>query len=395
MSASANDLMSLTRRAVAHVAARTTDQAASTMSLPVAAYLDPERYAREVDRIFRRVPLALALGSEIAAPRSYIARTVLGVPVLLVRGDDGIARAFINVCRHRGAPLCEAGHGTTSRFTCPYHAWSYDHTGALVGVYGGSTFGDIDQAALSLTSLPIAERAGLLWVSLKPHATFDIDAWLGDFAPQLEALDLGAWHIFEQREIDGPGWKVAWDGYLEGYHQSALHPNTVGKNTIGNMMVVDAFGPHQRIVFGRKSLGGLVRQPESEWVPAAHIRLIHSAFPNLSISGVLGDHCLVSQIYPGATPDRSLTVQSLLCREPPTSERERESNAAFSAMVLEAVRDEDYAIGFKIQEGLASGGNTAFLFGRNEPTLQHYHRWVERMSVDDPPAEGWAGGLRP
>lgn len=376
------DFMALTRRAVANVAARTTDRAESTMALPVAAYLDPDRYDREVERIFRRLPLALALGSEIREPRSYLARSVLGVPVLLVRGDDGVARAFINVCRHRGAPLCEAGHGTTPRFVCPYHAWSYDHTGALVNVYGGTTFGDIDLAAMSLTRLPIAERAGLLWVSLRPDATFDIDEWLGEFAPQLEALKLEEWHIFEQRELEGPGWKVAWDGYLEGYHQSALHPNTVGLNTIGNMMVVDAFGPHQRIVFGRKSLAQLTRQPEAEWDPAQHIRLIHSAFPNLSISGVLGDHCLVSQLYPGATPDRSLTVQTLLCRGKPESAAALAANAAFSAMVLTAVRDEDYAVGYKIQEGLASGGNTAFLFGRNEPTLQHYHRWVERMSAD-------------
>lgn len=379
---SATDFMALTRRAVANVAARTTDRAESTMALPVAAYLDPDRYDREVERIFRRLPLALALGSEIREPRSYLARSVLGVPVLLVRGDDGVARAFINVCRHRGAPLCEAGHGTTPRFVCPYHAWSYDHTGALVNVYGGTTFGDIDLAAMSLTRLPIAERAGLLWVSLRPDATFDIDEWLGDFAPQLEALKLEEWHIFEQRELEGPGWKVAWDGYLEGYHQSALHPNTVGLNTIGNMMVVDAFGPHQRIVFGRKSLAQLTRQPEAEWDPAQHIRLIHSAFPNLSISGVLGDHCLVSQLYPGSTPDRSLTVQTLLCRGKPESAAALAANAAFSAMVLTAVRDEDYAVGYKIQEGLASGGNTAFLFGRNEPTLQHYHRWVERMSAD-------------
>lgn len=382
MTAPANDLMSLTRRAVAHVVARTTDQAPSTMALPVAAYLDPERHRREVDRVFRRVPLALALASEIVERRSYVARTVLGTPVLLARGDDGVARAFINVCRHRGAPLCEPGSGSIARFTCPYHAWSYDHTGALVGIYGESTFGEVDRAAMSLTKLNVAERAGLLWVSLTPGVAFDIDEWLGDFAPQLDALKLNEWHIFERREIEGPGWKVAWDGYLEGYHQSALHPNTVGKNTIGNMMVVDAFGPHQRIVFGRKSLAGLSRRPESEWEPAEHIRLIHSAFPNLSISGVLGDHCLVSQLYPGATPDRSLTVQSLLCREPPATDQARQANAAFSAMVLEAVRDEDYAVGFKIQEGLASGGNTEFMFGRNEPTLQHYHRWVERMAAN-------------
>lgn len=375
----AEELMSLTRRAFAHLEARTTDQAAGTMALPVTAYSDPDRYRTEIDRIFRRLPLALALGSELRGPGGYRAMTVMGVPVLLVRGSDGVARGFINVCRHRGAPVCEPGVGAATQFSCPYHAWSYDDQGRLVGVYGGTTFGDIDRAALSLTALPTAERAGLVWVSLTPGAAFDIDEWLGEFAPQVAALELDRWHIYERRELDGPGWKVAWDGYLEGYHQQALHPNTVGKNTIGNMMVVDAYGPHQRIVFARKSLRELRGVPESQWDPAQHIRLIHSAFPNLSISGVLGDHCLVSQIYPGPTPDRSLTIQTILCREAPATAEAQAAAAAFSAMVLEAVKDEDYAVGFKIQEGLASGANREFVFGRNEPTLQHYHRWVARI----------------
>lgn len=374
-----DELMSLTRRAVANLEARSTDQAESTMALPVSAYLDPVRYQREIERIFRRLPLALALSSEIREPRSYRAMNVLGMPVLLVRGEDGVARAFINVCRHRGAPVCEIGHGNVSQFACPYHAWSYDTQGKLVGVFGGTTFGDIDRAAFSLKSLPTAEKCGFVWVSLAQGTAFDIDGWLEGIVPQLDALALNDWHIYERRELDGPGWKVAWDGYLEGYHQSALHPNTVGKNTIANLMVVDTYGPHQRIVFGRKTLQQLRGLPETQWNPAEHIRLIHSVFPNLSISGVLGDYCLVSQLYPGATPDRSLTVQTILAREPPTTPAAQQSAAAFSAMVLQAVRDEDYDIGFKIQAGLASGGNSEFVFGRNEPTLQHYHRWVEKL----------------
>lgn len=94
---------------------------------------------------------------------------------------------------------------------------------------------------------------------------------------------------------------------------------------------------------------------------------------------MLGDHCLVSQIYPGPTPDWSLTIQTILCREAPATAEAQAAAVAFSAMVLEAVKDEDYAVGFKIQEGLASGANREFVFGRNEPALQHDHRWVARL----------------
>lgn len=375
----------LTRRVFDLWQDNTTDLAPEVMRQSVDAYLDQPRFEYEVERIFKHLPLALALSSELPAPDTYKAMDVMGVPVLLTRGADGAARAFLNVCRHRGSPLCEPGSGSAQRLSCPYHAWSYDTAGDLVGMFGAHTFGDIDRDHLALTPLVCVEKAGFVFACLTPGVTFDIDAFLGDFAPSVTALDLDQWHIFEQRTLDGPGWKVAWDGYLEGYHQERLHPKTVGLNTIGNLMAHDTWGPHQRIVFGRKSLPKLVDQPEEEWDLDEHIRLIHSIFPNVSISGILGDYCLLSQLFPGPTVDTSLTIQTVLCRHEPTTEEEQKVAEQFSALVLQAVRDEDYWVGFQIQNALKSGATSEVLFGRNEPSLQHYHHAVERyaeLSVD-------------
>jgi len=375
----------LTRRVFDLWQDNTTDLAPDVMRQSVDAYLDQPRFEYEVERIFKHLPLALAISSELPSPDTYKAMDVMGVPVLLTRGSDGAARAFLNVCRHRGSPLCEPGLGSAQRLTCPYHAWSYDTAGDLVGMFGAHTFGDVDRDHLALTPLACAEKAGFVYACLTPGVTFDIDTFLGEFAPYVAALDLEQWHIFEQRTLDGPGWKVAWDGYLEGYHQERLHPKTVGLNTIGNLMAHDTWGPHQRIVFGRKSLPKLVGQPEEEWDLDEHIRLIHSIFPNVSISGILGDYCLVSQLFPGSTVDTSLTIQTVLCRYEPTTEEEQKVAEQFSALVLQAVRDEDYWVGFQIQNALKSGATSEVLFGRNEPSLQHYHHAVERyaeLSVD-------------
>ena len=375
----------LTRRVFGLWQDNTTDLAPDVMRQSVDAYLDQPRFEYEVERIFKHLPLALAISSELPAPDTYKAMDVMGVPLLLTRGADGAARAFLNVCRHRGSPLCEPGSGSAQRLTCPYHAWSYDTAGDLVGMFGAHTFGDVDRDHLALTPLACAEKAGFVFACLTPGVTFDIDTFLGDFAPYVAALELDQWHIFEQRILDGPGWKVAWDGYLEGYHQERLHPKTVGLNTIGNLMAHDTWGPHQRIVFGRKSLPKLVDQPEEEWDLDEHIRLIHSIFPNVSISGILGDYCLLSQLFPGPTVDTSLTIQTVLCRHEPTTEEEQKVAEQFSALVLQAVRDEDYWVGFQIQNALKSGATSEVLFGRNEPSLQHYHHAVERyaeLSVD-------------
>ncbi len=374
----ANDSVVLAKRALAHLRSRSTDQAPDTMQLPVSAYLDPQRHSQEVERVFHHLPLALALGIELPHPGSYRAMTVMDKPIVLVRGEDGVARAFINACRHRGAQVCKAGHGSAQRFVCPYHAWQYDLQGKLTGVYGEKTFGTVGPDTHSLTELWCAERAGLLWVCLTPGEQFDADAWLGDFQAQLKTLNLDQWFLYDQRDIPGPGWKVAWDGYLEAYHHNTVHPNTVGRFTIGNLALHDTYGPHQRMVFGRRSLVELERTDEAQWEPDVHMRRIHIGFPNLAISGVLGDHCLVSQVFPGPTPETTVTRQSVLAAREPVTEEEKKATEAFSQIVLQAVRDEDYVIGAGIQAGLRSGGNTEFTFGRNEPAVQHFHKTLAR-----------------
>ncbi len=374
------EMVSLARRALTHYKNSTTDLASSVMPMSVEAYIDKSRYASERERIFKHLPLALALSAELPEIGSYRAATIMEIPVLLVRGEDGEVRAFLNVCRHRGAKVCAEGTGQSRVFSCPYHAWVYDHEGYLVGQYGADTFGVVEKESLGLTQLPCAEKSGLIWVILSPGEEFDIDSWLGAFSDELDTLDLKNWYLFEQRVIPGPGWKVTMDGYLEAYHHNLVHSGTVGKHTIGNLLVLDTFGPHQRLTFGRKTLQQLDGISEDQWSsPEEHIRLIHSGFPNLSISGILGDHCLVSQIYPGVDPSSTVTHQTILVAKKPESKEEIEATQSFSAMVLQAVQEEDYGIGFSIQSALASGANKEFLFGRNEPAVQNYHKWISKF----------------
>lgn len=374
------EAMSLVRRALEHFQNKTTDQAPATLTQPISAYTDPTRFRHEVQALFMRLPLALAMSIELPAPKTYRAMTVMGLPIVLVRGEDSRVRAFLNACRHRGALLCRDGRGMLERFVCPYHAWQYDLRGRLTGLYGASTFGEVSAETHSMTELACEERAGLVWAALTPGVTFDIDEWLGDFVGPLEGLRLAHWHLYDQRDIPGPGWKIAWEGYLESYHHNTVHPNTVGKFTIGNLTLHDTYGPHQRIVFGRRSLPDLLTQAHEQWEPDVHIRRIHLGFPNLAVSGVLGDHCLVSQVFPGPTPETTMTRQSVLSAREPRTDEEKAATEAFSQIALKAVRDEDYVIGAGVQSAILSGANQAFTIGRNEPAVQHFHRMVARFA---------------
>jgi len=110
--------------------------------------------------------------------------------------------------------------------------------------------------------------------------------------------------------------------------------------------------------------------------PHEYIRIIHSIFPNLSVSGIVGGHCLVSQVSPGKGPETTTTRQSILCAKGGKDEAWHLAAKQFSEMTLQAVRDEDYSVVATIQHALNSGANNSFLIGRNEPGVQHYHRAV-------------------
>ena len=155
-------LVEMGRRTLAHAKAGTTPQAESTFEVPSINYHHPDLWRLEVDRIFRRVPLVLGFGAELPEPGSYRALTVVGVPILLVRGTDGVVRSFVNMCSHRGAIVVEEGNGRARRFACPYHAWTYTDDGALVGIRGRDMFGEIDVDSHGLTPLACEERAGLV-----------------------------------------------------------------------------------------------------------------------------------------------------------------------------------------------------------------------------------------
>jgi phenylpropionate dioxygenase-like ring-hydroxylating dioxygenase large terminal subunit len=193
-------------------------------------YYEQKRWRLEMDRVFKRMPLMLALSVELAKPGDYRAIEAAGVPVLLSRHPDGAVRAFVNMCSHRGSQIMPEGAGNSRRFTCPYHAWTYDQSGALVAVYASKDFGDIDKSCNGLTALPVAERAGMIWVTRDPNSKLSIDTCLSGYDSLLEHFGFEDWYLFSRRTIAGPNWKIAYDGYMDLYHLPILHKNTFGEN---------------------------------------------------------------------------------------------------------------------------------------------------------------------
>ena len=372
-----SEYLNLATRLLAHVNNGTTDSADNVRYIPVENYVDPVRWQREVDAIFKRLPLLLAFTCEMREPGSYKSVEVVGVPVLIVRGQDGRVRAFIGVCSHRGTTLTEEGRGRCEQFTCPYHGWTYDDRGTLVGVAGRRKFGEIDAGSRALTELPAAERAGLIFVSLAVGATIDLEDYLGGMLAELESFGMENWHLYKQNELPTSNWKVAHDGYLEGYHFSVLHPQTIARQVMTNIMTYDSFGPHQRVGFPTHKITDLRNRSPHEWELEEGITVVRTVFPNVSFAISAKHGGMVSQLFPGPGPEKSRTIQNHIYPKAPATDEERAMMDAAVALFISAVQNEDNWVCAKIQRGLSSGGNKDFVFGRNELGLHRMHDWIQ------------------
>jgi phenylpropionate dioxygenase-like ring-hydroxylating dioxygenase large terminal subunit len=374
----ATSLISVAQRLLANVDGDRGDFATDVLNVPVSNYLDPARFEREVDVIFRHSPLLVALSVDIAQPGDYSTLSIAGRAILIVRGDDGVARAFLNICRHRGAQVANERFGHTRRFTCPYHFWVYDTQGALVGNSAKEAFAGVD--VTGLIELPTAERAGAVFAVLTPGAAMDIDEWLGDMASALEILDLHT--LVRHRDglvADSGNWKATADGYVDGYHLGYLHRNTIGTKSITNRNTYDLYGPHVRLGFANKPLLGMRDLPESEWRLREAMSLVHFVFPNISISGLPGSGLMLSRIFPGDSPQHSTVEQFQYFREPlVTAEQIAEADAKRD-LYYAVTRDEDFSTVIQVTNALNAIPSDVFRYGRNEQGNQNLHRWVDTL----------------
>jgi nitrite reductase/ring-hydroxylating ferredoxin subunit len=371
----------MARRHIAHAKAGTVDQAPDVFRVPARNYFDPDRWRLEMDRIFRRLPLTLGVSSELREPGSYQALEAAGVPVLLVRGSDGEIRAFVNMCSHRGAVIVPEGVGKSRRFVCPYHAWTYDQKGELVGILDADEFGELDRSCNGLTALPAAERGGLIFVGLTPgEEAIAIDRFLCGYDEMLDHLGLADCFVVGRQSVAGPNWKVAYDGYLDFYHLPILHKDSFGPE-MPNKAVYDAWGPHQRVSMPIPGMEALEEIPEEEWPLPGLTAGVWTIFPHISIAAfdAQGPLFMLSQLLPGTTPDDSVTTQIFLSPVEPTEADHRAAIDEQMAFLKAVVRDEDYSTGNRIQRALKTGAKQECLFGRNEGGGQRFHSWVDAL----------------
>lgn len=374
-------LVAMARHNMECVRAKRIEQADDVLRVPAAHYHDAERWRLEIDRVFKRVPLMLAMSCELTRSGDFKTLEIAGVPVLLLRDGAGRARAYVNSCSHRGAVIVTEARGNKRRFSCPYHAWTYDQEGALVAIYQEQDFGEIDKSCHGLTELPAAERAGMIWVNLDADSKLDIDTFLGGYDAVLESFGFADWALYDQRTVEGPNWKIAYDGYMDLYHLPILHKNTFGPN-MPNQALYYPWGPHQRVASPDPGLLEFEDVPEADWPTDRLLSSVWTIFPHVSIAsfdGGGGRAVMISQLFPGEDPLTSYTVQNYVMQSLPPDDDVRMAADEQFALLEHVVREEDYATGIRQQRALMSRPGAEVMFGRNEGGGQRFHGFVSKL----------------
>jgi p-cumate 2,3-dioxygenase subunit alpha len=238
----------------------TEDTATGVFSILAKIYSDPNIYQRERGSIFDKCWLYAAHESEIPSAGDFVTRHVGGREHLIVRGKDGRIRAFLNACRHKGAPVCRERSGNASMFRCAYHAWSYSNLGRLAGVPANDAYGPaFAKNEISLFEVRLENYRGLLFTCHDKKAVS-----LKDYiAGAVESLDL----ILDKHEESGvavlPGgyqynmsanWKVLMENSMDAYHLFSSHArffNEYMPNVMGIRMtrddLLDPTGEHSGV----------------------------------------------------------------------------------------------------------------------------------------------------
>ena len=355
----------------------------ASMHNPASVYTSPERYAAETSVLFRGQPVLVAMTCELRQPGSFVTLTVGGVPLAVVRQDDGTARAFVNVCRHRGSTLLGSWCGEGLRaIRCPYHSWTYGLDGVLKAFPGAEPgFDDIDKSTHGLLEVPVAEGYGLVFAIADPAAaSFRIEDALHGAEDELADFAMERYDLVDTREHEWHvNWKLVMDTFTEPYHIPWLHKDSIAPYYLFDRWIHDSYGPHQRFIGCRKSVLAEIDKPsEDDWDLLPHGTLQYLLVPNAILTHQL-DHLELWRLTPLA-PDRTLVRTSVY--SPPGTARDAHYFVKNLDILLGVTNTEDFPMQEQVQRNLASGALPELVFGKMEPALVAYHTALnERLAA--------------
>ncbi len=197
---------------------------ARASTIPSAWYVDARIAELERLSVFSKTWQLVARTEQVEVPGQFVSTTVAGEPIVVVRGNDEVLRAFYNVCRHHAAAVVTQPCGQASLLHCPYHGWNYGLDGSLKGMPEFDGVENFDRAQNGLVPIRVETWECFVFINLDQDAA-PLTDFLGGLVPRVAPLGISKLHYFDRRTYKiNCNWKVFVDNYLDGgYHVPHLH----------------------------------------------------------------------------------------------------------------------------------------------------------------------------
>lgn len=376
-----------------------------TAPVPTGPYYDPSFFELERRAVFMKSWIHVGHVCELAEPGSFVRRDLefAKASLLIVRGRDQAVRAFHNVCPHRGTRLVDEAAGRQTKFSCPYHMWTFGTDGALLSAPDFEAF-HVEKKDCALKEVALQECGGLLFANFDPQAR-PLREWLGEYAERLEQMPVARATSFSEYtyEIDA-NWKLTYDNFQENYHLRFIHPRSGGAgiggdNEFGYPSSVGFNGPHrtQRIWSNpTPTLQPFQRAATMRGIPALakegllglpFERDYLAFFPNLFVIGT-PTQPFSHTVYPIAA-DRSRGVVRVYWVGEDTSASHRFARE-YSLAQIRDIHCEDISMIERGQQGLASGALSHIHLQSMEALCRHLYNEVTDRVEDYVRANGEA-----
>lgn len=348
--------------------------------LPAWTYYDADFYAAEKERIFRPSWQVVCHDSDIPNVGDWFTLDYIGESVLLIRGDDGVVRAFTNVCRHRGSRLVDGAQGCAKKLVCPYHAWVYEKDGRLSGVPFKGDYPSLNMTEQGLVQVDHEQWKGFHFVRLKddggPSVATMMAPYEGMIAPhKFEELRSIGRVTIRSREVN---WKNVGDNYADGLHIPVAHPGLT--RLFAKSYGIETSGDVDRMwgdMVDRPSANLSERAyqsflPDAEHLPEDKRRhwLYFRLWPNVAFD-IYPDQVDFMQWLP--TGPETCVIREISYALP-DDRREMQAARYLNWRINRQVNAEDTALITRVQEGMRSGTFSAGPLGTSEVCLRNFAR---------------------
>ncbi len=347
----------------------------------IGRFVDRDRFEREKVEFFHNRPQLIAYTADIPEPGDYYATSIAGKPIVLTRGKDGKAHAFLNACRHRGVKIAE-GCGNAKGFTCPYHGWTFGIDGSLISVPSRMAFEEDQLRNRDLIELPSAEEIGFILVHPQPGGHLDFDAFFGPMKDHLAGYNFENLRLVQAYRAPARiNWKHAVDGGVEGYHVPFLHPETVGPMTLPQFLHID-FGLHHTLVSVGPDVAKLRDLPESDWPEYCNFSVSNAIFPN-TVVGAGELIAFFQRSEPGDAPGRCDYVFRTYGWDRNASDEIKARDQMIADLLLRVALDEDMKVQSMSQVMMEAGAVPSIIFGRREQNVLRMHKNYDKLIGHD------------